>query len=501
MADEPTPRRTSGLDAQDLTRRWTLVAAVTATFLVMLDSTAVMTVLPDLRAELNADFSGQQWVIAAHAVPPAAFLLTGGALADRFGHRSAFRLGALLFTGGAVAAGAAGTLFVLTLARGIQGIGSAFLLATASTLVAHGFPGPARARALRLLSTAAAVGLALGPPVGGLLAEVDWRLVFLSVLPAGVLLQAIGKVRLREVRPTASAALDWLGFTLSSACVALVVLGLLRGQALGWTSTSVLAMFTAATAFLFVFLLTQRARGDRAVLELALFGNRTFLGISLTTFVFGAISLSTVFLAINHLRTTLGHSSLATGVCLLAFTVALIGTSLFTREFVTQLPPGVAVGMSAVLVTLGAGLLILVTPDSTWPALLPSMILLGTGVGTGTSLRYDLSTRSVAPSKAGVAIRINETCHHLGLAAGVTGLGALYQYRVLTYVEQGGITTAVAELTAEHTPATAFGIVREASAASLGFVAVVCLTVGAIFTLIAFTYINRGALHDPAASR
>ncbi|MFJ6677383.1 MFS transporter [Actinosynnema sp. NPDC091369] len=492
MADESTPGRTSRVDAPLLTRRWTLVAAATATFLVMLDSTAVMMALPALRAELDADFSGQQWVIAAHAMPLAAFLSTGGALADRFGHRSAFRWGALLFTAGSVAAGAAGTLLVLAVARGIQGIGSAFLLATASTLAAHEFPGTARARALRLLSTAAAAGLALGPPVGGLLAEVDWRLVFLSVLPVGVLLQAIGKVRLRDVRPTTSAAVDWWGFTLSSACVALLVLGLLRGQALGWTSTPVLAMFTGAALFLFLFLLTQRARGDRAVLDLALFGNRTFLGTSLTTFVFGAISLAAVFLAILHLQDTLGHSPLATGVRLLPLTAALIGTTLFTRGITTNVPPGAAVGVSAALVTLGAGLLIVVAPATTWLELLPSMILLGIGVGLGTSLRFDLSARSVAPSRGSLATRVNETCHHLGLVVGVTAFGALFQYRVVTQVGQEGIPTAAPGLT------TAFGLVREASTDSLAFIATLCLAVGAVFTPIAFAYIDRRDLRDPA---
>ncbi|MCE6998459.1 MFS transporter [Saccharothrix sp. S26] len=465
------------MDTPLFTRRWTLVAAVTATFLVMLDSTAVMMALPGLRAGLGADFSGPQWVIAAHAVPLAASLVTCGALADRFGHRSAFRLGALLFTGGSVAAGAAGTLVVLSVARGVQGIGSAFLLATASTLAE--LPGAARGRVLGLLSTAAALGVALGPVVGGLLAEVDWRLVFLSVLPAGVMLQAIGKVALREVRPVAAGAVDWLGCTLFGGCVALAVLGLLRGQVLGWTSTPVLAMFAGAAFFLVVFLLTQRASG-----------NRTFSGVSLTTFASGAIGLAALFLTILHLQDALGHSPLATGALLLPLTVTLTGTALVTRRFTRYTSAGVAVGTSALLVTIGAGLLALVAPDSAWPALLPSMVLLGAGMGMGIPLRRDLAARSVVPSRSDVATRIDETCHHLGLAVGVTAFGALFQHRVVTHVEGKAVP-----LTADH-----LAIVREASAASLCFVGVVCATAGAVLTLVVSTSIRRD-LDDPPTPR
>lgn len=488
MADESSSGRTSEMDSPIFTRQWTLVAAVTATFLVMLDSTAVMMALPGLGAELAADFSGQQWVVAAHAVPLAAFLLTGGALADRFGHRSAFRLGALLFTGGSVAAGAAGTVLVLLVARGVQGIGSAFLLATASTLAAHEFPGSARARARRLLPTAAGLGLALGPVVGGLLAEADWRLVFLSVLPAGVMLQAIGKVRLREVRPTTPTSVDWQGFALFSGCVALVVLGLLRGQSLGWTSTPVLAMFTGATFLLFLFLLTQRARADRAVIELALFDNRTFLGVSLATFVSGAIGLAVLFLETLHLRHALGHSPLEAGLRLLPFTVVLIGTVIIARRVGRRIEPGVVVGASTLLVTIGAWLVTAVDPDSTWVALIPSMIASGVGIGMGIAVRETLAVRAVELVKTGAATRINATCHHLGAVAGVAAFGALFHYRAV-----GG---SVAGPSGDDLPLAVTEAVSATSVASLHLVALVCALVGSIAALVAFTCIRRRDLRD-----
>ncbi len=475
--------------------------------MVMLDSTAVTMALPGMRAELDADFNGQQWVVVAHAVPLAAFLLTGGALADRFGRRRAFRAGALLFTAGSVAAGVVGTLLALAIARGLQGVGSALLLATASTLVAQEFPGAARGRVFGGLATAATLGLALGPAVGGGLAEVDWRLVFLSVLPVGVLLLAIGEVRLRVDRPTATTPVDWPGFVLLSACLALVVLGLLRGQALGWTSTPVLAMFAGAELLLVVFLLVERARGDKAMLELALFGNRTFLGVSLVTLLSSAISLAAVFLEVLHLQNVLGHSPLGAGLRLFPLTLTLIATTAVTRRIGTRFPPGVVVGTSTLLITIGAGLITLVGPDSTWAALLPSMIVLGAGMGIGIVVRHDYSARAVEPHTANTATRINETCHHVGVALGVAAFGALFQYRVVTGIDRQDLTATTGHQTGDIgravaagadeglLPAGVAGIVRGVSVASLGFVAIVCVVVGTVIAFVAFAYIHRRDLH------
>ncbi|WP_367129370.1 MFS transporter [Saccharothrix sp. HUAS TT1] len=452
MADEPFLGTGS-------TRWWTLVAASIATFLVMLDGTAALLALPGLVAEFDAGPGARQWVVVAHTAPLAAFLLTGGALADRFGHRPAFRLGALLFTAGSVAAGAAGTLPLLVTARGFQGVGSALLLATSSALVAHEFPGATRSRTL---ATAAVLGLALGPVTGGVLAEADWRLVFLSVLPAGALLQAIGQVRLPTTRPTAPAAVDWAGTALFAACAALVVLGL--------TGASTLTAFAVAAFLLLLFLLVQRARDDEAMLNLALFGNRSFLGVSLATFASGAVGAVTVFLAVLHLQDAHGHTPLDVGARLLPLTLAMIGAAALARRFAPELPPRAAVGVAALLTTAGAGLLTLVGPDSTWLALLPGVVAAGAGAGVGIPLHHHLSTRATDPAAIVTATRINGTCHHLGVTAGIS---ALFPYRVV--IEQ-----------------------QRLAAASLNLIALTCAVLGGIFALIAVTQIHRRDLHDRA---
>ncbi|MBY8850481.1 MFS transporter, partial [Saccharothrix sp. MB29] len=304
------------------------MAASLATALVAFDSTASIATLPGIGVELDADFTAQQWVVVAHVLPLAVLLLVAGALVDRVGRRRAFCAGVVLFVSGSVsgsvAAGAAGALPMLIAARGGQGVGSALLLSAAAALVAQEFPGEDRGA---VLGTAAATGLALGLVAGNVLAEVDWRLVFLAVLPTGTMLLAVGTVRLRDVRPSAAPPLDRFGFAAFGTCATLLVLGLMRGESLGWTSTSVLVMFAGAALSLVVFLLAERARGDKAAVRLALFGNRAFFALCLAALLTGAIGLAGVFLSVLHLRNTLGHSPAETALRLLPLALALVTTA------------------------------------------------------------------------------------------------------------------------------------------------------------------------------
>ncbi|MFE2753912.1 MFS transporter [Actinosynnema sp. NPDC059335] len=259
MAGDPVPGPAPGVDS----RRWSVIAGSTATFAVLFDGTAAMMALPGLGAELGFGFGGRQWVVVAHALAVAAVAAAGGAVADRLGTGRAFRLGAVLFGAGAVASGAAGSLLALILARCVQGVGSGLLLATAARLVGRE-PGtrttsakpvdrgpvelvdqefrgsadpadrdsasgagpvdresrsaatpvdpefrsaatPVRREWRGVVGTLAG---ALGLVGGGALAEVDWRLVFLAVLPVGVLLLAIGHVHLRVGEPRTRTTAD-----------------------------------------------------------------------------------------------------------------------------------------------------------------------------------------------------------------------------------------------------------------------------------------------------
>src|SRR5947209_8676873 len=125
-------------------RGWTLALACVAMFMLMLDVTVVNVALPSLRRSLHANFAGLQWVIDAYTLTLAAFLLTGGSLADRVGRKRMFLSGLVVFTLSSLLAGTAQSVLMLNVARGVQGVGAAVLFAVGPALIGHEFRGADR---------------------------------------------------------------------------------------------------------------------------------------------------------------------------------------------------------------------------------------------------------------------------------------------------------------------------------------------------------------------
>lgn len=218
-------------------RWWTLAIVSIATFMLMLDLTVVNVALPDLRTALHADFADLQWVLDAYALTLAAFLLTGGSLADRLGRKRVFSAGFAIFTLSSLAAGAAPGILTLNLARGAQGIGAAVLFAVGPALLGQEFRGRDRATAFGVFGGVSGLAIAFGPLIGGSLTQgLSWRWIFLLNVPIGIVAMILGRFRLRESVEPGAHRVDWAGLTTFSSALVLLVLGFLRGENQGWTS-------------------------------------------------------------------------------------------------------------------------------------------------------------------------------------------------------------------------------------------------------------------------
>src|SRR5246500_5931721 len=118
---------------------WTLIAVSVAMFMLLLDITVVNVALPAIQRSLHASFRDLQWVVNAYALTLAAFLLTGGSLADLLGRRRVFVTGLAIFTASSAACGLAASPLALNVARAVQGLGGAMMFATSLALIAHAF--------------------------------------------------------------------------------------------------------------------------------------------------------------------------------------------------------------------------------------------------------------------------------------------------------------------------------------------------------------------------
>src|SRR5262245_29590636 len=211
--------------------------------MLLVDVTIVQVALPTIHRELDASFGELQWVIDAYALTLAAFVLTGGSLADRYGRKRIFGVGVGIFTFGSLLCGIAQTGLQLDLARAFQGIGGAIMFATALALIAQDFSGRERGTAIALWSSTVGSAVAIGPVLGGALTEgFGWRWVFFVNLPIGAIVLAIVWLRMVNVRDPESTHLDVAGLVTFSGSLFLLVFALLRGNDLGWSSATIEAM-------------------------------------------------------------------------------------------------------------------------------------------------------------------------------------------------------------------------------------------------------------------
>jgi len=194
-------------------QRATLIVTCVGTFMTLLDVAIVNTALPSIQRGLHESFSQLQWVIDAYSLAFAVLLLSSGALADRHGRKRLFQVGMAIFTLGSLLCGLAGSAAELEAARVLQGIGGAALAPASLALLGTAFPDPRqRTKAVATWAAISALGLGIGPTVGGLLvSDAGWRWVFFVNVPVGVLCLAFGVKALAESRNPAARHLDLPG--------------------------------------------------------------------------------------------------------------------------------------------------------------------------------------------------------------------------------------------------------------------------------------------------
>jgi EmrB/QacA subfamily drug resistance transporter len=405
---------------------WTLIAVCVATFMLLLDITVVNTALPSIRRDLNASFTDLQWVVDAYALTLAAFVLTSGSLADRLGRKRVFIVGVGLFTFASLLCGLAGSPTVLNLSRALQGVGGAIMFAVSLALLAQEWRGPERATATAIYGATIGVAVALGPLVGGALTTaIGWQSIFCLNVPIGVAAIVVSALKIAESRDETARGIDWGGTVTFSAANGLLVLGLLRGNDLGWTSPTILGLLTGAIV-LFVAFVAIELRVAQPMLPLYLFRRRAFTGAQITAFALSG-SMFALFLYLTlYMQEIERLSPLQAGLRYLPFTVGAFFVSGATASFEGKIPPRVMLGGGLAITALGLALMSGAKADDSWTVLLPGFIVSGLGVGLVNPVLANVALSTVPERMSGVASGVNDTFRQVAIASGTAGLGALF---------------------------------------------------------------------------
>jgi EmrB/QacA subfamily drug resistance transporter len=413
-------------------RRWTLIAVCTTTFMLLLDITIVVVALPRIQRQLHASLTGLQWVVDAYALTLAALILTAGALSDRYGRRLLFMVGVLVFTTASLLCGLAWDIAALDAARSLQGIGGAALFATALALIGHEYRGPERAGAIAIWGATVGAAVASGPLVGGILTDaLGWRWVFFVNVPVGAFAMVVALRKIGESRDEQAVRADIWGLLTFSTALFLVVFGVLRGNDSGWTSALILAALIGGGALLVVFVLIELMQ-ERPMLDVGLFRQPAFVGVSVATFCIGAGMFALFPYLSIYLQDVLGYSPLGAGLRFLPLTAFVFAVPLATRKLAGRAPLRILLATGLALVAVALLLMHGLTARSHWTALLAGLIVAGIGIGLANPAIAAAALRTVDPSRTGMASGINNAFRLGGVAMGVAALGAILEHRAAT---------------------------------------------------------------------
>jgi EmrB/QacA subfamily drug resistance transporter len=452
--------------------RWTLIAVCAATFILLVDVTIVQVALPTIQHHLNASFTDLQWVIDAYALTLATLILTWGSIADLLGRKRVFIAGLAVFTVSSLLCGLAQSITMLIWSRALQGVGGAAMFATSLALIAQDFQGPARGKAIAAWGATVGGAAAVGPILGGALTSgIGWRWIFFVNVPVGVVAIWISWTKMRNQADPDATRLDGLGLVTFAAAMFLLEFGLIRGNTLGWTSATIVAMFVGAAAALVAFVLVELFQ-SRPMFDFSLFRKPSFGAVSVATFAIGGGMFALLPFLTLYLQNDLGYSPFQGGLRLLPLTVLAFIVPFVLRGPTQTLAPGLVLGAGFVFTAGGIAAMIAVGSHSSWTVLIPGQVLCGIGLGIANPAIARVGLGVVPPQRSGMASGISNTFRIAGLATGVAALGAIFQQRLTTSLSStvGSHAAAVSSVVSSAgVKAAAHGQSKTAGAAHVAF--------------------------------
>ncbi|WP_073788684.1 MFS transporter [Streptomyces uncialis] len=464
-ADTDTP---TGAGPRAGRREWTGLAVLALPTLVLaLDMSVLHLASPQLGADLGPTGSELLWIMDIYGFMIAGFLITMGTLGDRIGRRRLLLIGAFVFGVASLLAAYATSPLALILGRALLGVAGATLAPSTLSLISNMFKDAGqRAVAISVWISCFMAGMGIGPVVGGVLLEwFWWGSVFLPAVPVMVLLLVVGPKVLPEYRTRDAGRPDPTSVALSLAGILPTVYGLKRAAEDGFGPAPVVAIVAGAV---FVVLFVRRQfRLDEPLLDLGLFGDRSFRAALLIILVSTAAGGGLYLFATQYLQLVAALPPLTAGLWLIPTAVASAAGSLVAPSLARRSRPGHVVAGGLAVAVAGYLTMAVAGADSGPVLVATGITLVFFGAGPMTALSTDLVVGSVPPRRAGSAASMSETATELGISLGVAVLGSLgtavYRGRIEGSLPEGVPADAVRHT--EDTLAGATAAARELPAA------------------------------------
>ncbi|MDO9410345.1 MFS transporter [Patulibacter sp.] len=437
-AEEPSPE-------PDVRARITLRVAGAATALVLVAFTMPLGLLATIAPDLSAGDVGRTWILSSMSVGLAGALLVAGSLADDLGRRRIFLAGLAVFGVGGLLGAAAPSVLVLSLARALQGIGGAALLATSLSLIAGAFPaGPARVHATGVWGAMIGLGIAAGPLAGSLIAEVgSWRTAYVALGLLSLAALVPGARGLRESRAPERRPLDPVGAALLGAGLTTLTTGVVQGNAAGWGGAVPVAAF-AATLVLLAGFARWELRSAAPVFDVRLLARAGFTGALIGSFVLGVAVLAFMSYVMTWMHVALGASVVGAALWGLPWSAVAFLVSMRARVLGRFLTPRAQTAIGLLVCAVGLFAMRGLDAGSSPAHLAPGLAVLGIGTGLLNAALAQAAVTVVPPSRSGMGAGANNTARYLGAALGVPLVVGLLRTGTADRVADGQAAAAAA---------------------------------------------------------
>jgi EmrB/QacA subfamily drug resistance transporter len=409
-------------------RWWALTAVSLATLMTYLDNNVVNVALPTIQHSLGVSTSGLEWIVSSYLLVLGGLLLVGGRIADVYGRRLVFFAGLVIFTLSSLAAGLADSGGVLIAARAVQGLGGALLMPTTLAIIAATFTSAReRTAAIGIWAGVGALGLALGPVIGGLVSQhLHWGWIFLINVPIGVITGAIAIPSIAEShgRTEAGARLDIPGLISSAVALFALTYALIEGQEKGWTAPLIVASFAVAAVAAAIFLAVE-ARSQYPMVPLSIFRSAVFSGGLSTMMIWSFGVLGIYFFTSLYLQQILGFSPTKAGLAFVPMALCLAVAAILSPRVTAVLGGHRTVALGMAVMTVGLILFARLGASATFNDLLPGFVLFGLGAGLMNVPLTNEIVEAVPTTQSGIASALLNASREVAGLLGVTVVGAV----------------------------------------------------------------------------
>jgi EmrB/QacA subfamily drug resistance transporter len=454
MAIETTAgRRRLGVHADhEHYKWWALSCTSLGMLLATINSGTLIIALPDLERALGVSILSLVWVILAYMIASTVLVLFAGRLSDLFGRKRAYVLGFVLFGLASLGAGFAGGGTELIIWRVLQGVGGAFLFANSSALVTDAFPREQLGLAMGTNTMVAAVGLVIGPVLGGALVAISWHWVFWFNVPLALLGSLWAGFVLRELaRPDRVRGFDVPGVLVFVVGLTGLVFGLSRGGLNGWSDPLTLGGLAVGVVLLPVFVAIERTH-RAPMLDLTIFENRLFAAATGAAFINGLSRFALMFVFVFYFQGVKGHDPIRAGIELAPMAIGMLVSSPLAGVWADRRGSRTlaALGMLVSAVALAGMTALGVDTPYVWSAVW--LFVVGVGSGMFNSPNTAAMMGTVPTNRRGIAAGARTMLQNTGAVISIAFVLAIVTASVdkdTLFAIFSGVTTGLSDATLE----------------------------------------------------